>query len=83
MELNPKIFNISVNDLPSSYYRFFEVGLGYFITQGASPDFASSYDYDKYQDLFGGEVDPSSIANRGSIKGNTMIYVVIPASRGL
>ena len=75
MEYNPRIFNISVDELPPSYYRFFEVGFGYFITQGGSPDFASSYDYDKYQDLFGGQIDPTSIATGATIKGNNALYI--------
>lgn len=67
MEANePRLFNVS---LPDTYYRFFEVGLGYFITQGGAPDFASSYDYDKYQDMFGGEIDPTSISNGASLQG--------------
>ena len=62
----PRLFNVS---LPDTYYRFFEVGLGYFITNGGSPDFAKTYDYDKYQNAFGGQIDPSSIKNDRNIQG--------------
>lgn len=69
MKNNPNVFNTTLQALPDTYYRFFEVGMGYFITQGGSPDFASSYDFEKYQDYFGGQLDPSSIASGASIKG--------------
>ena len=69
MEENPQIFNISIDALPDTYYRFFEVGLGYFVTQGGSLAFASSYDFDKYQDMFGGEIDPTSISKTATLKG--------------
>ncbi len=76
MEANPlKFNNVNAKSLPDTYYRFFEVGLGYFMTQGISKDFASSYDFKKYQDMFGGQIDPSSIANSGSVKGATIAHM--------
>lgn len=66
MRANPEVYNVS---LPDTYYRFFEVGAGFFITQGGAKDFASSYDFEKYSELIGGEADPTSIRNETTIQG--------------
>ena len=78
MKHNPSLFHINVTSLPDTYYRFFEVGLGYFLVQGGSPDFGSSYDYDKYSDMLGGQLDPSSIESGASIQGEVMVHVLHP-----
>ena len=73
MERNPRLFNITLQSLPDTYYRYFEVGLGYFLVQGGAPDWGSSYDYDKYSDMLGGEIDPSSIETGATLKGKVMV----------
>lgn len=83
MAYNPRLFNINVTSLPDTYYRFFEVGLGYFLVQGGSTDFGSSYDYDKYSDMLGGQLDPSSIESGASIKGEVMVHVLHPCTNFL
>ena len=51
---NPLLFN---TPLPEMYYRFFEIGVAYFMSQGGAPDFATSYDFKKYTDYVGGQGD--------------------------
>lgn len=55
MAANPQIYNVSI--LPDTYYRFFEVALGYFIFDGKSPGYANNYDFEVYSELVGGSLD--------------------------
>ena len=55
MDANPELYNTSI--LPDTYYRFFEVALGYFIYDGKSPVYANSYDFEVYSPLVGGSLD--------------------------
>lgn len=57
MYYNPDLYNVSL--LSDSYYRYFEIGLGYFITDGGSKKYATTYDFKKYQSLLGGVMDPT------------------------
>lgn len=70
MKYNPHLYNVS---LPDTYYRFFEVGMGYFLTDGGSPNFASSYDFEKYERLIGGQVDPSSLQSSQNLIGDAIV----------
>ena len=72
MDANQHLYNVS---LPDTYYRFFEVGVGYFFTQGGKKDYATSYDFEKYSDLFGGAVDPTLIKNGSKLQGNAVFVV--------
>ena len=65
---NPQIYNIS---LPDTYYRFFEVGAGFFMTQGGAINYTSSYDYIKYTDLIAGEFNPTTMKNKTIIQGKS------------
>lgn len=69
MEANPQLFNVSL--LPNTYYRFFEVAMGFFIFDGKSSGYANSYDFEVYSPLIGGSLD-SSIQNgsKNLIQGN-------------
>ena len=64
MQYNPRLYNVSM--LPDSYYRYFEVGNGFFITNGGSPAYASTYDFKKYGNLLGGVADPTLAGNATS-----------------
>lgn len=57
MENYPKLYNVSL--LPDTYYRYFEIGLEYFITDGGSPTYPTTYDFKKYESLLGGVFDPT------------------------
>ena len=57
MKYNRHLYNTSL--LSDSYYRYFEIGLGYFITDGGSDTYASTYDFKKYESLLGGVLDPT------------------------
>lgn len=76
MKHNPRLFNITLQSLPDTYYRYFEVGLGYFMIQGGAADWGSSFDYDKYSEMLGGQIDPSSIETGASLKGKAMVHVL-------
>ena len=60
MKANSAFYNVSL--LPDTYYRYFEVGLGYFITNGygSDPNYATTYDFEKYGKLVAGTPDPTS-----------------------
>ena len=57
MEKNPQLYNVSL--LTQTYYRYFEIGVGFFITNGGSRKYAETYDFKKYGDLIGGAADPT------------------------
>jgi hypothetical protein len=59
MKYNPQLYN-NISLLPDSYYRYFEIGLGYFITDGFSPSYASTYDFKEYSSLLGAATDPTA-----------------------
>ena len=61
MKNNPDLYDISL--LSDSYYRYFEIGLGYFITDGGSPNYATTYDFRKYESLLGGVAVPTLSRN--------------------
>ena len=61
MEGNPNLYNTSL--LSDSYYRYFEIGLGYFMTDGGSSNYATTYDFKKYESLLGGVADPTLLRN--------------------
>jgi hypothetical protein len=58
MKENPKFYDVSL--LPDTYYRYFEVGVGHFITHGGSLNYANTYDFKKYSGMLAGAPDPSS-----------------------
>ncbi len=72
MKENPQFYNVSL--LPDTYYRFFEVGVGHFITHGGSLNYASTYDFEKYSGMLAGAPDPSS--NTAKIRSPQGIYYV-------
>ena len=57
MTYNPQLYNVS--SLSESYYRYFEVGVGFFITNGGERRYAETYDFKKYGNLIGGAADPT------------------------
>ncbi len=62
MKHNPQLYNVSL--ISDSYYRYFEIGLGYFITDGRrSHAYATTYDFKKYESLLGGATDPTLSRN--------------------
>lgn len=61
MEYNTNLYNVS--SLPETYYRYFEVGLGFFITNGGDRRYAETYDFKKYGGLIGGAADPTLLQN--------------------
>ena len=58
MQANDGLYNVSL--LPDTYYRYFEVGVGYFITNGLDEHYASTYDFAKYRKYIAGTPDPTS-----------------------
>ncbi|CAB4012475.1 dispatched homolog 3-like [Paramuricea clavata] len=88
MYYNPDLYNVSL--LSDSYYRYFEIGLGYFITDGGSKKYATTYDFKKYQSLLGGVMDPTlsrTASNNTYLQGNTyghrLAYVAITVNTTL
>lgn len=71
MKANPNIYNVT---LPDTYYRFFEVGAGYFMTQGGAKDYGSSFDYKNYKEFIGGELDPTTLTNKTITEGKILAY---------
>ena len=67
MKGNPQLYNISA--LPDSYYRYFEVALGYFMTDGLTPGYWTNYDFQTYSQLVGGEKDPSAVTSGANLQG--------------
>ncbi|CAB4019605.1 dispatched homolog 1-like, partial [Paramuricea clavata] len=65
---NSKLYNNS--GLPETYYRYFEVALGYFITDGLKSDYWKNYDFQTYSQLVGGEEDPSALSSGSKLQGN-------------
>lgn len=57
---NPDIYNVTSID---NITRFFEVGAGFFMSQGGRNDYTSSFDYKNYKDLIGGVTYPHSFSN--------------------
>lgn len=67
MNANPSHYNMSM--LSQDYYRFFEVGLGFFLRDGSQPRFANNYDYKTYSEYLGGKND---ITTSGTYDGFKM-----------
>ena len=61
MAANPQIYNVLI--LPDTYYRLFEVALGYFIFDGKSTEYANTYDFEVYSKLAGGSLDEGFLEN--------------------
>ena len=61
MRYNSELYNVS--RLSDYYYRYFEVGNGFFITNAGSSSYASTYDFKKYGNLLGGAADPTLSSN--------------------
>ena len=55
MELLPGVYNTTL--LTSSFKRYFEVALGFWLSGGGRPD--QKFDYFKYSSYMGGSLDPS------------------------
>lgn len=55
MQDNPSLYNVS--KLSDNYYRYFEVGLGFFLTNGSRTGYANNYDYQTFGTYFGGTTD--------------------------
>lgn len=53
--------------LSQTYYRYFEVALGYWLTQGNTS--YNNRDFVTYSLLLGGQVDPTSEVKRPSFQG--------------
>ena len=73
MKYHPRLYNVST--LPETYYRFFEIGLGFFITNGGDRQYAETYDFRKYGNLIGGASDPTLPQNSSiqrSIQGKVL-----------
>ena len=65
MTSNPDIYKIiPVNDVT----RSFEVGAGFFMTQGGKKDYVTSFDYKKYKELIEGVIYPHSLSNKSQGK---------------
>ena len=73
LQNNHHIANVS---LPSTYYRYFEVAAGYFMTQGGTKNYKNSLDYRKYKDSIGGELDLTTMTNKTIAQGNAVNIVL-------
>lgn len=70
---NPDIYKITpVKDIT----RSFEVGAGFFMTQGGKKDYITSFDYKEYKDLIEGVIYPHSLSNKSQGKVHLMSYKV-------
>lgn len=74
MKNNPQLYNAS--SLPETYYRYFEIGLGFFITNGGDSQYAETYDFKKYGNLIGGVSDPTLSQNASIQQSLQGIYSV-------
>jgi hypothetical protein len=73
MQNNPKLYQNST--LPKTYYRYFELALGYFITDGLKQNYWKNYDFQTYSQLVGGEKDPTTVSSSSNLQGkNSRIY---------
>ena len=71
MKANPSIYNVTI--LSNSYYRYFEVALGFFIFDGRSPGYANTYDFEVYSKLAGGSLDEGIAGDQNNIlQGETL-----------
>lgn len=68
MKYNPRLYNMS--RLSQTYYRYFEVALGYWLTQGNTS--YNNRDFVTYSLLLGGQVDPTSVVKRPSFQGKLL-----------
>ena len=66
MNGNPLLYNTSSHS--QDYYRFFEVGLGFFLRDGFQSAFVNNYDYKSYSQYFGGKNDITTSGTRESLK---------------
>jgi hypothetical protein len=66
MSRNSPLYNIS--KLTKDYYRFFEVGIGYFLRDGSQSDFVNNYDYKTYSKYFGGKNDITTSGTHEGLK---------------
>lgn len=75
MENNKDLYNVSL--FSDSYFRYFEVGLGYFITDGGSRDYSNSFDFKKYHSFLGTAHFPtlSRNASRNAYLQGTMCFL--------
>lgn len=65
MKYNPRLYNMS--RISQAYYRYFEVALGYWLTQGNTS--YNNRDFVTYSLLLGGQVDPTSEVKIPSFQG--------------
>ena len=72
MQANDGLYNVSL--LPDTYYRYFEVGVGYFITNAGDKTYASTYDFEKYNKFIAGTPDPTSKAAL-TLQGNFLVFL--------
>ena len=68
MRYTPSMYNVS--RITDSYYRFIEVALGYWLTQGNRS--YSSYNYVTYGNLLGGSVDVTDPRQKLNFQGNPL-----------
>lgn len=73
MEYNPRLYNMS--RLSQAYYRYFEVALGYWLTQGNTS--YNNRDFVTYSLLLGGQVDPTSEVKRPSFQGKLFLFFAL------
>jgi hypothetical protein len=66
MNGKPLLYNIST--LSKDYYRFFEVGVGFFLRNGSKSAFVNNYDYKTFSKYFGGRNDITSSGTHDGVK---------------
>ena len=66
MNGNSLLYNTSSHS--QDYYRFFEVGLGFFLRNGSQSSFVNNYDYKSYSQYFGGRNDITTSGTNESLK---------------
>jgi hypothetical protein len=71
--LNPDVYKVPPSE---DIAKFFEVGAGYFMSQGGKKGYSSSFDYKRYKDYIEGVIYPQSFNNIS--KGNVLTkYIII------
>ncbi|XP_028402921.1 protein dispatched homolog 3-like [Dendronephthya gigantea] len=71
MKSNPDIYKVTVTNIT----RFFEVGAGFFMSQGGRKNYTSTFDYKNYKDLIKGVTYPHSFGNLS--RENRPLYLAI------
>ncbi|XP_028396244.1 protein dispatched homolog 3-like [Dendronephthya gigantea] len=87
MKGNPSRYNMSMHS--KDYFRFFEVGLGFFLRNGSQSTFVNNYDYKTYSKYFGSRNDITTSGTYEGLKlqenqyGNSLLFMAVAFNTSL